>query len=74
MMILARLTRMIRRDGYRKQIPLKELAAVTGIPYSTLRRAALEGRLEGDRVGYVRIASPAAVDKAIEHGQMRERS
>ena len=65
---------LIHKNGYYKQVPLKKLSALTGIPLSTLSRAALDERLEADRVAHVWIASPASVDKAIERGQMRERS
>lgn len=62
-----------RQNGYQKRVPLKQLSQATGIPVSTLSRAALDTRLDAERVAHVWTASPQDVDRAVARGDMRKR-
>jgi len=74
MNVITQFTKLIRRDGYYRRVPLKQLSGVMGIPESTLRRAAGDGRLPGATKYYGRWhASRAGVDQAMKVRDMRGR-
>jgi len=74
MNLITRFTGLIRGDGYYRRVPLKQLSGVMGIPESTLRRAALDGRLPGAIKYYGRWhASQAGVEQAMKVRDMRGR-
>ena len=73
MNILNRLTNLITPIHVRYLWPLKDLAQHVGIPESTLRRAACDGRLKAHKVGNVWVSTPAAVERAVEEGKLRRR-
>ena len=62
--LLTRLTGMWSRH---KSVPLSELAGVVNVPRCTLRRAALDGRLDARKVGGVWHSTQAAVEYAWDH-------
>jgi len=73
MNLLNRLTNLITPIHVRQLWPLKDLAAHVGIPESTLRRAALDERLEAHKIGKMWVSTPAAVQRAQDAGRLRRK-
>jgi len=70
-MMITKFTRLLRRDGKYAPVPLAELSKATGVPRSTLRRAAGDKRLEARKINHVWHASQAAVEEARQRKDMR---
>ena len=69
--MLIKFTRRLLKTGEYALVPLAELAEITSVPRSTLRRAAGDKRLEAHKVGGVWCATQVAVEQARQRKVMR---
>jgi len=69
--MITQFTRRLLKTGEYALVPLAELAEITGVPRSTLRRAAGDGRLEAHKVDEVWCATQVAVEQARQRKDMR---
>ena len=70
-MMLTKFTHKLLKSNEYALVPLAELSKATGVPRSTLRRAAGDKRLEARKIGNVWHASQVAVEEARQRKDMR---
>jgi len=71
MRLITKFTHRVLKSNEYAPVPLAELSKATGVPRSTLRRAAGDKRLEARKINHVWHASQAAVEEARQRKDMR---